>query len=64
MPSFISLFRFRDQDGNVHFGEAGASQGHTHESLTGRSVPIFSGENPWDDDFVLSTEHREVVEVG
>ncbi|KAJ6110218.1 fumarylacetoacetate hydrolase family protein [Penicillium sp. IBT 16267x] len=63
MASFSSIVRFRDDKGNVCFGEAGESDNHTIESLTGRSVPIFKGEHPWDDDFVLTEEKRNVAEV-
>jgi hypothetical protein len=63
MVLFSSIFRFRDEKGNIYFGEAGESSNHTLESLTGRSVPIFRGEHPWDDDFVLTEEQRTVAEV-
>lgn len=36
---------------------------HTKENLTGRLVPVFRGEFPWDADFVLTEEQRKVVEV-
>ncbi|KAF7133929.1 hypothetical protein CNMCM5793_005395 [Aspergillus hiratsukae] len=63
MVLFSSIFRFRDEKGSIYFGEAGESSNHTLESLTGRSVPIFRGEHPWDDDFVLTEEQRNVAEV-
>jgi hypothetical protein len=63
MVLFSSIFRFRDEKGSIFFGEAGESSNHTLESLTGRSVPIFRGEHPWDDNFVLTEEQRNVAEV-
>ncbi|KAM5358499.1 hypothetical protein ACJZ2D_015224 [Fusarium nematophilum] len=63
MASFDSLVRFRGDDGNVYYGEAGMSPKHTKESLTGRLVPIFQGANPWDSDFILTGEQRRVAEV-
>ena len=63
MHSFTSLFRFRDDQGSVYYGEAGADGKFTKESLTGREVQIFTSDNPWDDDFKLSNERRKVVEV-
>ncbi|RHZ52052.1 hypothetical protein CDV55_102432 [Aspergillus turcosus] len=63
MVLFSSIFRFRDEKGDIYFGEAGESSNHTLESLTGRSVRIFRGEHPWDDDFVLTEEQRTVAEV-
>lgn len=63
MAPFLSVFRFRDENGSICFGEAGVSSNHTNESLTGRRVPIFKGEHPWDDDFALTEEQRIVTEV-
>jgi hypothetical protein len=63
MAPFTSLFRFCDDSGLVYYGEAGESSGHTKESLIGRSVPVFRGENPWDVDFALTGDQRKVVEV-
>lgn len=63
MAPFSSIFRFRDDKGRVYFGEAGDSSNHTVDSLTGRSVPTFKGECPWDDNFVLTEEQRNVAEV-
>ncbi|KAH7141935.1 fumarylacetoacetate hydrolase family protein [Dactylonectria macrodidyma] len=63
MASFNSLVRFRGEDGNVYYGEAGESPKHTKESLTGRLVPTFRGVNPWDGDFALNGEERRVAEV-
>ncbi|CAL5873679.1 uncharacterized protein PFLUO_LOCUS7961 [Penicillium psychrofluorescens] len=63
MAPFSSIFRFRDEKGSVYFGEAGESSNHTIESLTGRVVPIFRGEHPWDDDFALTEEQRNVAEA-
>lgn len=63
MAAFSSIFRFRAEEGGVHFGEAGESPNHTTESLTGRSVPVFGGDNPWDHDFRLTQERRTVAEV-
>lgn len=58
-----SLFCFRGEDGGIHYAEAGASLGHTRDSLTARLVRIFEGGNPWDEGFKLSESRRKVVEV-
>ncbi|KAL4801512.1 fumarylacetoacetate hydrolase family protein [Aspergillus unguis] len=63
MAPFSSIVRFRAEEGGVYFGEAGESSNHTAESLTGRSVPVFRGENPWDEDFCLTHEWRTIAEV-
>ncbi|CAH0058701.1 unnamed protein product [Clonostachys solani] len=63
MIQFTSLFRFRGEDGGIHYGEAGASLNHTRDSLTGRLVRIFQGGIPWDEGFKLSESRRKVVEV-
>ncbi|KAJ3464859.1 hypothetical protein MRS44_009645 [Fusarium solani] len=63
MSPFTSLFRFRDDQGSVYYGEAGADKNFTKESLTGHDVQIFTGDNPWDDNFKLTNERRRVVEV-
>lgn len=63
MDSFTSIVRFRAEDGNTYYGEAGASLNHTQENLVGRIVPVFEGLHPWDDDFVLTESRRKVVEV-
>ncbi|KAH8885890.1 fumarylacetoacetate hydrolase family protein [Thozetella sp. PMI_491] len=47
MASFKSVFRFRDEDGQIQYSEAGESQCHTGESLVGRAVETFAGKNPW-----------------
>ncbi|KAH8652911.1 fumarylacetoacetate hydrolase family protein [Ilyonectria robusta] len=63
MASFTSIFRFRSLDGEIYYGEAGGSDCHTKESLVGRSVPVFKGEYPWDEDFSWTDERKEVSEV-
>ncbi|KAK7425082.1 hypothetical protein QQZ08_008359 [Neonectria magnoliae] len=63
MAPFTSVFRFRDEDGNIHYGEAGASLNHTKESLTGRLVQVFQGSYPWDANFILTESRRKVIEV-
>ncbi|KAH6695138.1 fumarylacetoacetate hydrolase family protein [Plectosphaerella plurivora] len=61
MTPFTSLFRFRDERGEVHYGEAGASSNHTLDTLVGRDVSIFRGGKPWDEGFVLTDEKRKVL---
>lgn len=63
VPSFTSIFRFRDPEGTTHYGEAGSSKNHTKESLSGREVRIFNGHVPWDSDFTLTDSTRTVTEV-
>lgn len=63
MVLFSSIFRFRDEKGDIYFGEAGESSNHTLESLAGRSVHNLQRRASWDDDFVLTEEQRNVAEV-
>lgn len=63
MSSFTSLFRFRDDQGSICYGEAGTPNAFTKGNLTGRDVQVFTGGEPWDDGFSLSNERRKVAEV-
>lgn len=63
MSSFTSLFRFRDDQGSIYYGEAGTPNAPTKENLTGRDVQVFTGGDPWDDGFSLSNDRRRVAEV-
>ncbi|KAL1898528.1 hypothetical protein Sste5346_003432 [Sporothrix stenoceras] len=67
MRSFNYLVRFRDENGDIRYGEAGSLDGsttsHTKENLVGRTVPIFTGTDLWGPAFTLTTEHRTIHEV-
>ncbi|EFX05260.1 fumarylacetoacetate hydrolase family protein [Grosmannia clavigera kw1407] len=63
MASFLCLVRFRDENGDVHFGEAGLAPCHSQAILVGRKVPVFRGKEPWDSDFVLTEEEHTIQEV-
>lgn len=63
MTSFISIFRFRSDDDKIYYGEAGEADYHSLESLVGRKVPTFEGQNPWDRDFKLTSQEQAVSEV-
>lgn len=45
MVNFNYLVRFEDENGVIHFGEAGA--GGSEGELVGRSVPVYTGEAPY-----------------
>lgn len=59
---FIRLIRFADPSGKVCYGEADGKD-LTKDGLVGQSVPIYHGQNPWDGDFALTSETREITEV-
>ncbi|WKT43683.1 Fumarylacetoacetase-like, C-terminal [Fusarium oxysporum f. sp. vasinfectum] len=63
MSKFSCLVRFRALRGGIHYGEAGKSDSHSADSLIGRLVPVFHGKTPWDDDFVLTEELEEILEM-
>ncbi len=63
MARFQRLVRFKDTKGSVYYGEAPNDRPLTRETLEGSSVPIYTGTLPWDNDFVLSSETKEVHEV-
>ena len=64
MSPFTSVFRFRDEQGHIRYGEAGQSSHHSKSTLTGSLVPVFRGDFPWDESFALTGEHKRVAEVG
>ncbi|CAK7205235.1 hypothetical protein SEUCBS139899_008002 [Sporothrix eucalyptigena] len=67
MDSFLYLVRFRDEHGDVYYGEAGEpadGQVHSQATLVGRMVPVFRGTDPWDAEFALSdNDRRKIHEV-
>jgi hypothetical protein len=59
---FTRLIRFADPAGKVWYGEADGKD-LTKEGLVGQSVPTFRGQYPWDKDFSLTQETKEIAEV-
>ncbi|KAE8366465.1 fumarylacetoacetate hydrolase family protein [Aspergillus caelatus] len=54
--NFERLVRFRDSQGQIHYGEA-----HRNDKLVGTQVPIYAGCVPWD--LRRTTQTAEIVEV-
>lgn len=61
MSKFDRLVRFTATDGQTCYGELGASP--APRDLVGKTVPVFSGLNPWDEDFVLNGKEATIKEV-
>ena len=63
MAAFGCIIRFKDDSGDVHYGELDADRKITKDTWQGLSIPIYNGQHPWDDDFALTSEKRIVREV-
>ncbi|OAL33541.1 hypothetical protein AYO20_07227 [Fonsecaea nubica] len=63
MADFGKLIRFKDANGDIYQGEAEGLPAITKSGLIGSSVPVYSGESPWDPDFKLLPETRTIAEV-
>ncbi|KIW86364.1 hypothetical protein Z517_01760 [Fonsecaea pedrosoi CBS 271.37] len=63
MADFGKLIRFKDAYGDIYHGEAEGLPAITKSGLIGSSVPVYSGESPWDPDFKLLPETRTIAEV-
>lgn len=61
MARFNYLVRFRDAQDNIHYGEAGDIG--SESTLIGKTVDVYTGGNPWDDDFRLSGDKATIAEV-
>ncbi|RFU24406.1 hypothetical protein B7463_g11930, partial [Scytalidium lignicola] len=61
MAQFDRLVRFRDVLGHIHHGEA--SKIPWEADLVGKTVPIYSGVDPWDENFRLTDEEATISEV-
>ena len=59
---FNRLVRFKSFSGEVYHGEV-EEKAPTADQLIGKSVRVYKGHNPWDDDFTLSEEKEEIAEV-
>lgn len=55
-PNFQRLVRFRDENGQINYGEAPAD-----EELIGKRVPIYTGSDPWD--LQHTTQTATITEV-
>ncbi len=61
MSRFDRLLRFRDSNGRIQQGEASKIQWDSE--LVGKAVPIYSGIDPWDENFHLAKETATISEV-
>lgn len=55
---FTRLVRFQATDGKIYLGEAGDDW---HSELEGRTVPVFSGSDPFDTKLHLSSDKTAVI---
>lgn len=60
MVAFTRLVRFKASDGQIYYGEAGSEW---EADLKGKSIPVFTGLDPWSDEFQLSGNSAVVSEV-
>lgn len=60
--NFNRLIRFRNSDGQLHYGEAGDLD-PALETFQGQTVPVYEGQNPWDSDFNLTSDREKIAEV-
>ena len=61
MNNFRYLVRFKDEDGHIRYGEAGAV--HDQSTLVGQTVATYEGSIPWGPDFHLSSERAVITNV-
>jgi hypothetical protein len=60
--NFERLVRFKNPAGDIFYGEV-EKKDSTAESLSGQSVVVYEGENPWDDNFVRTSKKETVDQV-
>ena len=60
---FERLVRFKNDRGEIFYGELGLENTPAKEDLIGRKVQVYNGIHPWDDDFKLLPSREEIVEV-
>lgn len=61
MANFSYLVRFKDDQGVIHYGEAGSDA--LQSELVGKTVDTYSGGLPWDVNFKLTGRSAKIVEV-
>lgn len=59
---FSRLVRFRNPRGTLFYGETGDEVLGSDE-MVGRKVKTFTGQLPWDDDFLPSGDEEEICQV-
>lgn len=59
---FDRLVRFKSPAGKIYYGEAEGKES-TAENLFGKSVFVYQGENPWDDDFERTSTKEMIDQV-
>jgi hypothetical protein len=62
IPKFTRLVRFSNAQGTIFYGELG-NDVVAAEDLAGRTVPVFAGSAPWDDDFKLTEKNEKIAQV-
>jgi hypothetical protein len=62
MSGFQYLFRFKDDRGNVHYGEA-RKVVNSESDLVGKTVNVYSSDIPWDENIRLLERTATVAEV-
>ncbi|KAK5051554.1 hypothetical protein LTR84_003206 [Exophiala bonariae] len=61
MNAFKYLLRFEDENGNIHYGEAGGP-GSEGDFLQ-QKLKTYSGKTPWDPDFQLSDKTATIAKI-
>ena len=59
---FNRLVRFKNPAAEIYYGEVEEKES-TAESLLGKSVVVYKGENPWDDDFERTSTKETIDQV-
>jgi hypothetical protein len=60
--NFGRLVRFKNPAGKIYYGEV-EGEFFAAEDLIGRNVPVYTGVNPWDNDFHRSYHREPISEV-
>ena len=63
MAKFGKLFRFKNVNGDIFYGEAQGLETITKDVLVGSTVPVYNTTSLWDSAFELSTQEETVAEV-
>jgi hypothetical protein len=59
--AFGRLVRFADPDGHVWYGEAPSVADPA--TLIGKTIPVYAGNAPWDEEFRMTSESKVVHDV-
>ena len=63
MPSFSRIVRFRNKAGKVFYGEVPGIDLATQDTLTGRTVAVYTDYTPYEEGFILTKQQERIAEV-